>query len=977
LSAFVRYISGALLAAALLAPGAAGALLVAERITEANAQERLIGGPDAIGGVGDWYLANDVVEVIVDDPGRRHAKLNHGGTIVDAGLRGRPGDDQFARLFPVVNMDQRVLLNYDTVWAEVDPGGAWARLVVSSSRGMSAIARGSALARWFDLLVPATEEIEKVFAETEYRVFPGEPFVHIRTTLRNEGDRPAPVFAYGDVWMRGGRSMRSFVGNTLWPDRSRGFHHRSFDHRDMLTASEAMAPFTFVAMAGLPRFAPVAYAIFTPERAGRKLLNFGVTGEHVTLLNTFTSDPDWEEASLLRILAATREELSGGAAWSFERRLLVSGGDDIAAATDVIFPLLGRADGSSGVAGRVVPADVRAAVHVEAVRGGAPVTQIATATEGPEAGRYRAVLPPGGYVLTLRAEHREARRVSVSVEAGRFTEVPLQRFEETGFMRFDPAFADGGPGRLIVSGVGERRDPTFGAELLDFRIDGEPVSSGTETNEIHFVGNDRDPTRVALPPGRYRITATRGPEFEIAQVEIEVPGSGAEVRVEPFELRRVVALRGTVSGDFHVHAQASDDSGMGNEARLRSYVAEYVDVMVTSDHDHLADFEPALEALGLRDRIRVLQGVEVTSSAPSGPAPWTIGHHNVWPIPRRPTAHRRGAPPSQNLIVAELYARLRSDYGAQVVQLNHPFGNEPGLVDESYFTHLGSAGEPYDPARPIDAAPNRLLLERASDGRTRAIDFDAIEVMNGASFEKYRRGRDAWYSLLKQGFRRTATGNSDSHGPDQTAAYPRNYVYVDREDFDPQVFDVAIREGRLFATTGPLIAAFRANDAGIGETAAAPDGRVRVQLAVAAAPWVPVDEVRLLVNGEVVRVYRDLVAAEKVMRLLRTDVLDLERDAFLTLEAGAPLDADPERWRAERGGVYASVVAPGFVAQAISNPIYVDVDGDGRFAAPGLAPPDDAGGASRRLVVTLLLLLLLAVVWWRLRVRAGLQGIGL
>ncbi len=99
--------------AAWLGIAEAGASLRAERITRENVAELLIGGPDAIGGVGDWYLANDVVEVIVDDPGRRHAKLNHGGTIVDAGLRGRPGDDQFARLFPIVNMDQRVLLNYD------------------------------------------------------------------------------------------------------------------------------------------------------------------------------------------------------------------------------------------------------------------------------------------------------------------------------------------------------------------------------------------------------------------------------------------------------------------------------------------------------------------------------------------------------------------------------------------------------------------------------------------------------------------------------------------------------------------------------------------------------------------------------------------------------------------------------------------------------------------------------------------------
>jgi hypothetical protein len=70
----------------LAGPASAGAVsLRAERITRANAPQLLIGGPDAIGGMGDWYLGNDVVEVIVDDPARAYGKLNHGGTIVDAG----------------------------------------------------------------------------------------------------------------------------------------------------------------------------------------------------------------------------------------------------------------------------------------------------------------------------------------------------------------------------------------------------------------------------------------------------------------------------------------------------------------------------------------------------------------------------------------------------------------------------------------------------------------------------------------------------------------------------------------------------------------------------------------------------------------------------------------------------------------------------------------------------------------------------
>jgi hypothetical protein len=125
----------ALVAAALasaLSAGAAHAALRAEQIREATAPGLLIGGPDAIGGVGDWYLANEIVEVIVDDPGRRFGKRNHGGVIVDVGLRDRRGEDQFAELFPLLNLDQRVDLRFDRS-APRDPQKNWARLVVPAS----------------------------------------------------------------------------------------------------------------------------------------------------------------------------------------------------------------------------------------------------------------------------------------------------------------------------------------------------------------------------------------------------------------------------------------------------------------------------------------------------------------------------------------------------------------------------------------------------------------------------------------------------------------------------------------------------------------------------------------------------------------------------------------------------------------------------------------------------------------------------
>jgi hypothetical protein len=776
--------------------------------------------------------------------------------------------------------------------------------------------------------------------------------------------------------MRGGRSLRTFVVDTLDPSRSRGGDHTSFDRESLLRAGDAMAPFTLVAAAGLPAFAPIAYAIAVPERAAAGLRVFGVTDEHVTFVNAFAADPGWPELTWLRLARALRYELAAGERFVFRRRLVVGPRSDVAAATDLAFPMLGFADGRSGIEGSLAPAGLRCVVEAQAAASGAPLTQVEAATSGPEAGRYRAILPPGDYVLVFRAAARPERRLGISVREGAFTGIPTVDLGEAAALVFAPAFADGGPGRVVVEGRDGTPDPVLDAELWGFRIDGHPAQSATETRDLAFGGLPGDPERVSLAPGRYRLTATRGLEWEVAVQDVELPAAGSELRVPPFALARAVALPGATSADLHVHAQASDDSGVPNEARVRSFLAEGVDVIATTDHDHLGWYEPALAALGARERLRVIQGVEVTSSAPSEAAPWTLGHHNAWPIPYRRLAPHRGAPPSQVSSVAELYASLRGEFGARVVQLNHPLGRDPGFARDAFLTHLGVAGEPYDPELPLEAEPNRLLLAVAADGRTRAIDFDAIEVMNGRDFEQYLRTRELWYSLLRQGLRRTGTGNSDTHGPDEIAAYPRNYVMVPRRA-DPAELDQALVAGRSFFTTGPLLLRFLANGAGPGETAAAPGGRVRVEIAVAAAPWVPLDEVRLLVDGRVVRRLRDVAdpaAAPGAIRFERAQELTLRRDAFLTLEAGAPLDADPEVWGRESGGLYAATVAPGFVSQLVANPIWIDVDGDG-LSAPAPAASAVSEQAMRRLLASAAIVLALALVWWSLRGRARRVGL--
>ena len=64
-------------------------------------------------------------------------------------------------------------------------------------------------------------------------------------------------------------------------------------------------------------------------------------------------------------------------------------------------------------------------------------------------------------------------------------------------------------------------------------------------------------------------------------------------------------------------------------------------------------------------------------------------------------------------------------------------------------------------------------------------------------------------------------------------------------------------------------------------------------------------------------------------------------------------------------GLYSDVIAPGFVPTAFTNPIYVEVDGNTRFDAPGLPPAPDENGSA---LWWLLPVLALASVWlWRRR----------
>ncbi|MDE2506779.1 MAG: CehA/McbA family metallohydrolase [Planctomycetota bacterium] len=94
---------------------------------------------------------------------------------------------------------------------------------------------------------------------------------------------------------------------------------------------------------------------------------------------------------------------------------------------------------------------------------------------------------------------------------------------------------------------------------------------------------------VELPPGKFNVTVTRGPEYLAATRTIDVPsrpaGGVAAVQTERFQLKRWANLAemGWFSGDHHVHAAGcahyeSPSEGVRPEDMMRHIVGEDLDV---------------------------------------------------------------------------------------------------------------------------------------------------------------------------------------------------------------------------------------------------------------------------------------------------------------------------------------------------------------------------------------------------------------
>jgi hypothetical protein len=471
-----------------------------------------------------------------------------------------------------------------------------------------------------------------------------------------------------------------------------------------------------------------------------------------------------------------------------------------------------------------------------------------------------------------------------------------------GELAFDVREApSGGPIPCKLTLIGAEGTPTPQFTRVDIgRPEGETaIAAFNRIMSLSGVG------AAHVPVGTYDVTVSRGPEWDIQTRRVKIGPKGATASLS-VRLAHVVPTPGWLSGDFHVHAARSPDSRVPMPDRIYEFVADDVQLIVSTDHNVVADYEPYIRELGAGRFITSAIGDELTTNG------W--GHFGAFPLPIELERAGQGAVLVHGRRPDDFFRDVRGNAPGAVINVHHPrIDSEIGYFDIGAFdARSDKAGRPGF-----------------------SFDFDAVEVMNGYQDPVRRsvdRVVDDWFSLLNHEHLVTATGNSDTHHLTfNIGGYPRNYIHIldDRpEAVTPRQIAEAIKGHHAFFTTGPIVT-LTVNGGIVGNLVPARGGKAEAEIVVRAAPWISVERVTLYVNGREVKRWPIVTppgggGPRPVERFHEKFEVQTPTDGYVVVRVDGDKPLTP-------------VVGDGktFTAYpfALTNPVFLDVDGDGKYHA--------------------------------------------
>lgn len=832
------------------------------------------GGVAALGAPGDILITNGRVSAVIEAIDNRNYIAISGGMVLDLSTVG-DDNDTLTHLEHVTGLLPGDAVNYKTLRLIEEDGAVGVQV------------EGHLVA----------DERQRVY--TRYELRPCDPGLRIRTEMVN-GSSDDAVWMMGDGYYWFSRSNQPFA-----PVATRGFMHPAFGLSTVDSVITSM-PYFAASTPTTPPSSMAEFACNVPAMEGLHSNEISLVG----LPREVVGERDY------RIL---------------ERFVAVANGRGVAPAVDIALAAREQMFGepNTTVSGTVsipsgpgsVDDENRASLHFfqgrledpEATR--IPITQAVANADG----TFSARIPTSAqYVLEVMAFGRVVETRTFSVEDEPVTLAPVVMPPVGGLtlsVTKDGALADA---QVFLrpadddtqEAVAGRYNKIIASGSLCAPLLGNPWTQSPACDRVLTS----DPVTFAVPPGNYDLYATAGLEATIAHRRVSVvAGAAQSVTLNLTSL--VVAPSDTLSADFHVHGGKSFDTQIPEEARVRSFLASGLDVIAATDHEVIWDYAETMDALGANDRMHLMTGLETAGEVlfkfnPDVSFPQTVGHYIFWPLPFRPDLPRNGAPDDEQLEPGELFTRMAAS-GLQregVIQLNHPMS--PGAFARA-FGFAEAIGLKFNEPLPLsdDGTGPGLFARRPEGALFSNSDYHAQEVMNGTQNDSFFEARAFWFYLLNQGIFRSATANSDSHTlVDNIVGVPRNIVFSSSTvgDFDENEFNQAVKRGQMFGTNGPMLDARVVDASGalhrprIGLISRT-DGPLQLRMLLRAAPWVPVDEIRIYINGTLARTISDLTTPTDpfgTVGLVRynaelslNDLLpsNLSTDAWVVVEAGSRL----------------------------------------------------------------------------------------
>ncbi len=860
------------------------AIASARQITSTS---ELIGGPLAMGRIGDWLIENDKVRFIIRDVGRDFSfMLTYGGHIMDADLQrtSGPGRDNFLAFSPLINISST---DNPTSISVVNDGSAGGPGILQTSGPDDLFdpidPRVAIKGFSTSLSVPpsAIDNNLPVNIVNEYTLNPGENFVQIETIIENTGGTALDLYI-GDFTTAGGQ-FEFMVPGLGFGDASiriggnQDFGEQTYDMLAWLGFGDA-AGMTY----GL---IPEIYNL--TSSFGQSSVFVPVYGQN--LVSVLLAPDGNKPPGALNVPA--------GGYNSFKRWFVVTD-NAIAGVLDARNQLVARGDivatqktgwiqGTVTVNGQPIDG-ARVAITKEPGARGAQAALV-DVFETKDGGFYQGTLPRGIYKAQVKVPGHQYEggtiiplKKDVKIGGGTrvvdFVDVPAAGYvqvftKESGL----PISA-----KVSVVGTDPAPDPNIVENASLAFVTGQLFGYDAHEKEViyglpqvHFTPPTTGDTGVfALPPGDYYIVVSHGPEYSISKTPLTVTaGSPGSPQVVNASVVRVVNTDGYISSDHHVHMINSTDSTVSKQERILTMLAEGMDHFVASDHDYLTtDLSGEVAALGATGLVKTTISDEITTfdsghfgAYPLDPVAGSVTNGAIdWGRAGEPAGAGYPSDGSYDLSVQEMGLLVKGPpYNGIVFQANHFNSGTLGFFRVSGIDT--TVAPPQSSTLPANLRQDPLLTNLYSDELT-ALEI-WIESSRSQNALTLGENLGDWFNMLNNFdstnplLRKAAVCDSDTHSTTIVqAGGPRTMIASTTDDpalLDSVTLATDLNAGRAVCTSGPFMRVAVVGDFGdeakhdIGDSqlVEATLGSATINVDIQSPTWAEFDLVEIFVNN--------------------------------------------------------------------------------------------------------------------------------